>query len=138
MSNTEKELLQIKAIRRLRADSARRAQTAKAMAQRQAALRIDQTRDEFDDTQRRLIEMERDSLEKLTSGCFVKVEQLVGFTKQQQFGVKKIKDTRQNIETAQHKYEQAKVAYAESCTAVSAAEKRLLGIEEIIEQKLWT
>jgi hypothetical protein len=137
LSPVEKQLTQIKTIRKHRVDTLRRAQTLRAMEQTRAARYIGESQAHFEQVELDLIALERESLAGLTGGGFVKVDQLVGFTKLQQKSVKTIKDTQQEINNAHARYAQAQEKYQESCAAVKVAEKKLLGLEEVLEQELW-
>jgi inorganic pyrophosphatase len=132
-----KDIQQIMAIRKLRVDSSRRKQKLKALEQDQAARAIESAQAHFEQTEQRLIQIELETLQRLTNGNFVKVDQLVSFTKLQQQGIKKIKNIQQSIDQSHQQYESAQLAYQESCLKVNQAEKKLLGIEEVLLQKLW-
>jgi|OM-RGC.v1.025939504 hypothetical protein len=132
-----KDIQQIMAIRKLRVDSSRRKQKLKALEQDQAARTIESAQAHFEQTEQRLIQIELETLQRLTNGNFVKVDQLVSFTKLQQQGIKKIKNIQQSIDQSHQQYESAQLAYQESCLKVNQAEKKLLGIEEVLLQKLW-
>jgi len=132
-----KDMQQIMAIRKLRVDSSRRKQKLKALEQDQAARAIESAQAHFEQTEQRLIQIELETLQRLTNGNFVKVDQLVSFTKLQQQGIKKIKNIQQSIDQSHQQYESAQLAYQESCLKVNQAEKKLLGIEEVLLQKLW-
>lgn len=137
MNTFTKDLQQIMAIRKLRVDSSRRKQKLKALEQDQAARTIESTQAHFEQMEQRLIQIEVETLQRLTNGNFVKVDQLVSFTKLQQQGIKKIKNIQQSIDQSHQQYESAQLAYQESCLKVNQAEKKLLGIEEVLLQKLW-
>lgn len=137
MNTFTNDLQQIMAIRKLRVDSSRRKQKLKALEQDQAARTIESTQANFEKTEQRLIQIEVETLQRLTNGNFVKVDQLLSFTKLQQQGIKKIKNIQQSIDQSHQQYESAQLAYQESCLKVNQAEKKLLGIEEVLLQKLW-
>lgn len=137
MNTFIKDIQQIMAIRKLRVDSSRRKQKLKALEQDQAARAIESAQAHFEQTEQRLIQIELETLQRLTNGNFVKVDQLVSFTKLQQQGIKKIKNIQQSIDQSHQQYESAQLAYQESCLKVNQAEKKLLGIEEVLLQKLW-
>lgn len=137
MNTFIKDMQQIMAIRKLRVDSSRRKQKLKALEQDQAARAIESAQAHFEQTEQRLIQIELETLQRLTNGNFVKVDQLVSFTKLQQQGIKKIKNIQQSIDQSHQQYESAQLAYQESCLKVNQAEKKLLGIEEVLLQKLW-
>lgn len=137
MNTFIKDIQQIMAIRKLRVDSSRRKQKLKALEQDQAARAIESAQAHFEQTEQRLIQIELETLQRLTNGNFVKVNQLVSFTKLQQQGIKKIKNIQQSIDQSHQQYESAQLAYQESCLKVNQAEKKLLGIEEVLLQKLW-
>ena len=137
MNTFIKDIQQIMAIRKLRVDSSRRKQKLKGLEQDQAARAIESAQAHFEQTEQRLIQIELETLQRLTNGNFVKVDQLVSFTKLQQQGIKKIKNIQQSIDQSHQQYESAQLAYQESCLKVNQAEKKLLGIEEVLLQKLW-
>ena len=137
MSAFEKELKQIKTVRKLRVDSLRRKQLKCALEKTRAAQQIDDSETHYEVVQQELIETERTSLQDLVGGGFVKVDRLVGFTKLQQRGVKKIKDSQKEIELAHLHYKEAQAKYQEASVAANVAEKKLLGLEEVLEHQLW-
>lgn len=76
MNTFIKDIQQIMAIRKLRVDSSRRKQKLKALEQDQAARAIESAQAHFEQTEQRLIQIELETLQRLTNGNFVKVDQL--------------------------------------------------------------
>lgn len=137
MKNPNRELAAIQQIRKLRVESLRRGQFIKAQERREASDSISNNLNALEALRLSMIAAERETLANLTGQGFVKVDALVGFTKLQQDGVRQVNNQKLTIEESRIRYQQKVIEHEESIAKTMHAEKRLMGLEEILKGKLW-
>lgn len=131
------ELDQILKIRQMRADSLRRAQMAKQLELNKATQHVVDRQDEHEVVSAEVKQAEVDEINRLMNGQYVKIQKIEAFTKLQLSGIKKIEDSRFEIEVAHKELARAQEQLEEAVNATRAGEKKLIAIEEFVREKTW-
>ncbi|HEX5487451.1 MAG TPA: hypothetical protein VFX23_15795 [Limnobacter sp.] len=137
MKKHNREMTTILKVRELRVDSLRRMQLIKAREMQEASDQISSNLSELQDLKHNMIEAEQKTLASLTGQGFVKVDALVGFTKLQQDGVRRVNNQKLTIEESRLKYQQKVEEHQETMAKALHAEKRWMGLQEILKGEPW-
>lgn len=137
MKKHNREMATILKVRELRVDSLRRMQLIKAREMQEASDQISSNLSELEDLKHNMIEAEQKTLASLTGQGFVKVDALVGFTKLQQDGVRRVNNQKLTIEESRLKYQQKVEEHQETMAKALHAEKRWMGLQEILKGEPW-
>lgn len=137
MNSVEKELKQIEQIRKLRVDNFRRQQGVVAAERNQAARQIQQAEEAYQSTEIELIGEQKNQLQALKSSSSVKSHEVVAYTKLQLKGVKQIKDAFNHVEDSKAKLKEVQQRLNSSTVELNRAEKKLIGLQEVIKEELW-
>lgn len=137
MSDAARQINTILKIRKMRVDHMQR-------QHRQLQNHIDTQSQAMGKAQMQMEEMHRDNVNKeretLTHMIGVdslKLSSIVDYVKLQQHGVKRLGDAKRDTDLIQQDIEESKDNLAVSGAKLVQAEKKLLGIEEVIKEKLW-
>lgn len=137
MTTVEKQIQQIKQIRSLRVRAKIREQ-AKSMQEVQLLdASIEMARSNIQLEEQRAITFQRDGLSRLLGDSLVGVENLKEFNVQKLKGIKKVADAKQEVLEIDNSRREASKKLATCIKATKEAEKRLIGIEEVITKELW-
>ncbi len=137
MNSIEKELKQIEHIRKLRVDHFRRKQNVVAAERNQAAAQIQNAESSYQQIEVELVQEQKEQLQTLTQSGRVKSHQVLAYTKLQLKGVKQIKDAVEIIETSKTKLKEVNLRLAASNVDLSKAEKKLIGLQEVMKEEFW-
>lgn len=137
MNPVEKELKQIEQIRKLRVDNFRRQQGIVAAERNHAARQIQQAEEAYQSTEIELIGEQKNQLQALKSSSSVKSHEVVAYTKLQLKGVKQIKDAFNHVEDSKAKLKEVQQRLNSSTVELNRAEKKLIGLQEVIKEELW-
>ena len=135
--NPEKFIRQIKGIRTLRVNAAKRRVRACEFEASEAFNKVGQTQQALETAKQTVYEKERNLLEGLVGGNYVKIDQVVQFSKAQQYSVKVIKDARVDIEAARKSLVDAKTKVENAKEEALRVEKKMIAIEEVEKIKPW-
>ena len=138
MNNFEKDLAQIRYIRSLRSDSAKRKQLACEQKRQAAKQHIIQAEADLVHLEEEVITLQRESLSALVNGSLVKVETLMNFNRDKLKNLKRVVDAKVELNQFIHRKHEADVQFEASRTLAIQAEKKLIGIDEVITNKPWT
>lgn len=133
----EKQIQQIRQVRSLRVRASMQAQ-AKCMQEVQLLnANIESAQNNVREVEQNAITFQRDSLSRLLGGSLVGVESLKDFNARKLQGIKNVADAKQEVMEISNSRAVASKQLSVCAEVTRAAEKRLLGIEEVISEKLW-
>jgi len=137
MGEHEKQIKQIREIRALRVRARMREQQSSVQEVKRIEQAIACAEVKVNHEEVQAITFQRDGLAKLVSGTLVNVESLKQFNHEKLKSIKTIADTKTEVAGLKN----AKVSaleHVEVCeSATKQAQKRLLGIDEVVEKDLW-
>ena len=137
MDQLEKELEQVRQIRSLRVGSLKRKNTQAELAVTKAQQQVQQTEAEILQIQQDIVTLQREGISQLVNGNMVRVEKILNFNAERQKGFERVNQAHSELEKLIENRLQAQSDLTESIKAVTNAEKKLIGIEEVISEKLW-
>jgi hypothetical protein len=137
MDNPEQFIKQIKGIRKLRVDAFKRKLRASEFQATEAYHKVGETEQALEAAKQEAFQKERDLLAGLVNGSYVKIEQVVQFSKTQQYGVQTLKNAKESIEGARKALKVAKEHVEEAKQNALRAEKKMIAIEEVERLKPW-
>lgn len=137
MDELEKQIRQIRAIRALRVRARMREQLASVQEVRLVEQAITFAEGKVNHEEVQAITFQRDGLAKLVSGTLVNIESLKQFNHEKLKSIKTIADAKTEVAGLKNARSGA-LEHLEVCeSATKQAQKRLLGIEEVVEKDLW-
>lgn len=137
MKSIEKQIQQIKQIRFLRVQTSMQEQ-AKCMQEVQLLdASIEKARRNIQLEEQRAITFQRDGLSRLLGGSLVGVESLKEFNSRKLQGIRSVADAKQEVVEISNAKATALKQLSVRARASKLAEKRLIGIEEVITKELW-
>jgi hypothetical protein len=132
----EKQLEQVRLIRRLRVRSRLRDQQAQAMAVQAAQDFLDKAERLVLDREMHAVTLQRDGMKDLVDDS-VTVQDLLKFNKRKIRSLKQIKDAKRSV-FEQHREKMLAIeVLQERIRQTKKAEKKLMGIDEVIAGQLW-
>lgn len=131
------QIQQIRAIRALRVGARRREHQQSKQALLQAEQAVQLGKDHVATTEQQALTFQRDGLASLLSDKLVNIERLETFQAQKLQGIHNIRKALEQVDTLESQRAQASSLVEEKAAIVQHAEKRLLGIEEVLERQLW-
>ena len=137
MNAFEKNIQQIRQIRSLRVQSKVRKQAKCAQELQLLDANIEKAQRNIQHEKQQAITFQRDGLARLLAGSLVGVDSLKEFNSQKLSGIKKVANAQQEALEIGHSREAVLQKLALCNAATKEAEKRLIGIEEVIEKELW-
>lgn len=137
MDDLTRQIEQIRTVRALRVRARRREQAKASQEVQLAALNIEKSRTKISVEESQAITFQRDGMSKLTDGNLVNIERLMDFNTQKLKSIKRIADAKIELVEFNAQRNNALEALAQRVLATQQAEKKLLGIEEVIENELW-
>lgn len=137
MNGKDKQLQQIRKIRELRVHARLRDQAISTQKVQSAYQAVRDAQDKVEQQEQRAITLQRDGLSELVNGKFVNIDSLKDFNLQKLKSIKQIADAKQDVLGLEHEKDVA-VEHMENCVQVATqAQKRLIGIEEVVSKNLW-
>lgn len=137
MKDADRDLQRVLQIRQLRVDQLKRKQARVASEVMAAASQIQQAQRHSEELEKTLFQAEQESLRELLGASSVRVGELRQFTKRQSDAVDQINLSRKRIESSYLDHKDALDKLADSQKVTAVAEKKLIGLEEVIEGRLW-
>lgn len=137
MRNFQKQLSQIAQIRELRVRSRLREQGKRSQEVQLAEKEVERTILEVSQQEQQAITFQRDGMAKLVDGNLVGIDRLVEFNTQKLKFIKNIADSKTDVIVSRDEHARALENLSVSEQATREAEKRLIGIEEVIQKQLW-
>lgn len=135
-TDLEKQLEQVRLIRSLRVRSRLREQQMKDREVKVAQHELDQAEHAVLDQERQAITLQRDGMRELVNDS-VTVHDLLKFNKRKVRSIKHIKDAKVTVFERQRDKMLALEQLQERVKATKQAEKKLMGIDEVISGQLW-
>jgi hypothetical protein len=135
--NLRSDLDQILKIRRMRADSLRRAQIARQLELNKAGQHVVECQDEHESISEQVKRTEAEEIAQLMNGEYIKIHRIEAFSRLQLGGIKQIENSRLEIEVAHKEMARARENLEEAINATRAGEKKLIAIEEATREDAW-
>jgi hypothetical protein len=137
MNDTEKQLNLLMKIRKMRVENVRREHKSIENHIQSQINEVDKTQRLMEQVHRENIAKEKETLAAMINVESLKLSKVVGFVKLQQHGVKRLGDGKRYTETVQKDIEESKDNLAVCGAKLVQAEKKLLVLEEVVDEKLW-
>lgn len=137
MATIEQQLKQLRFIRSLRADSLKRQERAAELACQQTHQQIMQAEQDIAQLEEGVITLQRESLRDLVSGNLVRVERLLSFNQDKLKGMKRVIDAKVELDGLVHHKHAADKQHAQVRAQATRAEKKVIGLDEVIVSKSW-
>ncbi|WP_370263585.1 hypothetical protein [Limnobacter sp.] len=135
-SDLEKQLEQVRTVRNLRVQARLREQQAKDKEVKAAQHELARAEHAVLEQERKAITLQRDGLQQLVNDS-VTVMDLLKFNKRKVRSIKHIKDAKVTVFERTREAMLALEQLKERVKATKEAEKKLMGIDEVIAGKLW-
>lgn len=137
MDAIERDLLQIRRVRALRADTLQRKQRACDMACQQAYQNIVRAESDITQLERDVITQQRDSLANLLSGNLVGVDNLLNFNRDKLKALKQVIDAKSALNELVHQKQELEQRRMHASALAVVAQKKLIGLDELIDSQPW-
>lgn len=136
MGEFEQQLNQVRLIRALRVRSRLREQQAQAKEVDAAQLQLDEAERSVLDQETQAVSLQRNGLKNLVN-VSVTVDDLLQFNKRKVRSLKYIRDAKRVVVERHHEKMLALEQLQKLVKATKQAEKKLMGIDEVISGQLW-
>lgn len=137
MSEYEKQLKQIRKVRELRVNARLREQAISVHKVNSVQRSIEEAQAKVNEQEVQAITLQRDGLKELVNGKLVNIDSLKDFNFQKLRSIKQISEAKQEVSGLQNEKSVA-LEHMEHCTELATdAQKRLIGIEEVVSKSLW-